>query len=359
MTEGNKTLPDYLRKSEQRLLCKIVALAALERGCFAKRQTLARMVSYSVHTVNSDISRLTRRGYVVVTTKGRGRDEASTIKITPSGLETASKIQAEYNHSPCSVHDGLIFLEQQQATPPTAVADPEPPKSVVSEEPPPSPVETPTSNTVEILLTAGIRETVAKKLAIKHPYKQVRAASRYISQYRGEKLNAPGMLVSALSENWKLPKWCFDSSEEKAQPKKLAPDAQSQQRVCHETDEMGKFIEERNLSPWHDVWEKALEKMDDTTNLACWVAPHNVNALRSWVYINNLDGNTVQLAAHADYMARSAKSMAAQIGVALGVENVAVRVGTGSSDAESVNGASDCFGGVIVVTERRTYQTGA
>jgi len=333
MTESPRNLPDYLRRSEQRLLCKIAALAALERGCFAKRETLARMIGYSVHTVNSDISRLARRGYVVVTTKGRGRDEAGTIKITPSGLETTNRIQAEYKHSPCSTHDGLMFLEQQQTTP-TAASTPKPPKPVVSVELPSSSIEEPASNIIEPLLTAGIRKNVAKKLAAQNTHNEVVAALRYVSQYRGEKLNAPGMLVSALSNGWRLPKWCYESVAEEKRLREMPSETRSHVGVCYESDWLEKFMEARSTSPWHDVWGCALDKMGSGEDLACWVAPLNVNTLRSWVYIDNLEESAVDLVAHAEYSARAAQSMAAQIGAALGVERVVVRVEAGVSGVE-------------------------
>jgi hypothetical protein len=98
---------------------------------------------------------------------------------------------------------------------------------------------------VEILTVAGVDPSTAVKLAQKHSTRRIQACAKYVRQSRGEKINQPGMLVSALSKGWKLPKWAFEGIAEEKRPRELPVEPLTQ------ADGGDRFVvkEQLNLQP--------------------------------------------------------------------------------------------------------------
>ena len=59
---------------------------------------------------------------------------------------------------------------------------------------------------IEVLQDAGVPAPIAQVLAHRHSEGRIQAAITYAKGYRGELLNKPGGVVSALQNGWKLPK---------------------------------------------------------------------------------------------------------------------------------------------------------
>ena len=60
------------------LLCK---LDRGPRGCFARRDTLAKWRGLSVSAINHQVAELKRRGYITLSRKGRKAGESSSIHV--------------------------------------------------------------------------------------------------------------------------------------------------------------------------------------------------------------------------------------------------------------------------------------
>ena len=98
-----------LTAAERELLLKLNGLDQGPRGCFAKRETLARMLECSVSRINHAVSDLKMRGYITVETEGRRRDEAAIIRVTLAGRMTAKGLQAVCKESSLYKEEYMSF----------------------------------------------------------------------------------------------------------------------------------------------------------------------------------------------------------------------------------------------------------
>ena len=216
MTEGTQKTGENLTAAEREVLLRVNDLDCSPRGCFARRETLARMLNCSVSRVEHALADLKRRGFVTVTTRGRRRDEAAAIRVTASGRKAAAYLQKVYKQSRSVSKDEYLapkITTSSQREPVPTAPEPEPfhEPPVVTKQPIHQPEEPNTVNpeAVEVLVGAGVAPGAARSLARQHGPRRIQAAVRYVQQSRSEILNAGGMVRAALEGRWRLPSWCW------------------------------------------------------------------------------------------------------------------------------------------------------
>ena len=210
--------PLQLRASQRKLLSLLGRLDN-RRGCFARRSTIAEMINYSIHTVNCDISKLKRSGFLSTDSSGQRRDSPSIIRLTPRGRAALIRMQPydSSNHSRSSKnfapeqlqgeykqsmsHDKDYHVQKsgtkQQRTYPE-VHEPHPKKHVVA-KPVLSEKEKRTYNRLHYL---GIGSKMSLKLAETFCSEDINRAENQAKRYRGKIWNYPGFIVSALNSGW-------------------------------------------------------------------------------------------------------------------------------------------------------------
>lgn len=159
-----------------------------------------------------------------------------------------------------------------------------------------STVLNPDNCALEALQDAGVAGLVAQVLATRHSIGRIQAAVNYAQSYRGELLNKPGYVVSALQNGWKLPKWCYrtesakiDIQELSAAPQVPSPSAGG---WLHPASDIPPGWEDwRRGSPHAELWEQvcdAIEGKIQPESFTAWIQP---------CYISGLSEGTVTLAA--------------------------------------------------------------
>ena len=187
--------------------------------------------------------------------------------------------------------DAVVTVELQKITEETPN---EPPETVPKQEEEIS-APNPLDRAIEVLQDAGVVAPVAQVLARQHSAGRIRAAVAYADGYRGELLNRPGYVVSALQDGWKLPKWCFrpvpaknEAQEGPSKPRPL-PDPASNIPLDWE--------DRRRESPYADLWDEVcgiIEGKVHPESFATWIQP---------CYISGVSEGTVTLAAPNRFIA--------------------------------------------------------
>ena len=205
-------------QASQRALLELLGRLDNTRGCFAKRDTLVQMFKangtpYSIHTVNINISKLKRAGFITSTTRGRRRDEPAIIRLTPRGKALLRAVQTEYKQS--GPHDrSTIYIKpvhnkvaREQAT----LSQPDSKKRVVSpsrnlkgeEKPKPTPRLTEAQRKkADQLTTAGVTQAKASEIVLIKSTRAIDKAFETLHSYRDEIWNPGGFLVQALEFEW-------------------------------------------------------------------------------------------------------------------------------------------------------------
>lgn len=154
----------------------------------------------------------------------------------------------------------------------------------------------PSEQTVQLLQETGIAAPVARVLAQRHPEKNIQAAVAYARGCRGELLNKPGYVVSALQNGWKLPGWCYkpERVENDAQ-KPLSPSQTPPLSVGGWLDPASDippdWDDRRRESPYDELWGRVCEAIKgkiQPESFATWIEP---------CFIEEISEGTVTLAA--------------------------------------------------------------
>jgi len=192
----------YLRASQQKLLDLLTRLDN-KRGCFAKRSTIAEMIEYSIHTVNSDISTLKRLGYLTTNAIGVRRDAPSIIRLTERGKFFAKKLQTEYKES--GTHDKEYHVQKsikKQQSRRASVHGKSQQSPVVKKTPTNDPLSTYQQRVANKLKALDIDTNKAMEKARTTTLEQVDGAIILAKNYRGNIFNYPGFILSALEKSW-------------------------------------------------------------------------------------------------------------------------------------------------------------
>ena len=102
-----------LSAAERDVLQKLIALDQGPRGCFARRETLARLLGCSLSRINHAIADLKRRRYVTVSTRSRRRDEPGIVRVTLAGRMAAKGLQSVCKQSDRYKVYSLEFRKRQ------------------------------------------------------------------------------------------------------------------------------------------------------------------------------------------------------------------------------------------------------
>ncbi len=207
-----------MRASKRRLL-ELLSRLDNNRGCFARRATIAEMIKYSIHTVNCDISALKRSGFLTTESAGQRRDSPSIIRLTPRGRAvlrrilketlqhhpkssknfTHERLQGEYKQS--RVHDKEYHVQKTgtiQHSTHSSVHDQSKPGHVV-DKPQLTEEERKIYNR---LCHLGIDNKKAQKLSKNCAIEEINRAEKIAKRYRGEIWNYPGFIISAVKQGW-------------------------------------------------------------------------------------------------------------------------------------------------------------
>ena len=283
------------------------------RGCWASRETLARLTGLSLSTINHSIPVLAERGYLTVT---RRKDLPAVLRIYPEARHLSGLIAAKSNLQPVAKTHELHekHEENQDSTTgievvptlyppvlsPVVVSGGEPFDQV---EPPviPNPrfsEESEEMPTLALELTAaGVVRPVALALARKSPPTQIRAALRYVNSYRGEVLNPPGLLRHLLETASRLPKWAFEGIERKDEPPETPIEPRSQDTAPSGPGGTLERERRRAASPWRELWERVsgrLEARLPRQSYQTWIVP---------AFIDRIEAGTVALNAPTEFFA--------------------------------------------------------
>lgn len=190
------------------------------RGCWASRDLLARKVSLSLSAVDHSVARLKARGYL--RTQKRGPNPVMVF-VDPkarqaSGFSVPVGIRSDLHHGAGQLLPGAgqrsacTSLKQNHEQQQRPTADPDSAEGVVVG----GGVETCTGDTNPWpSLRPEVCQLASRLVHQGHPRAQVEAAVRYAEGKRGEVVNRPGLVRSAVEGTWDLPEWCF---REKAEP---------------------------------------------------------------------------------------------------------------------------------------------
>jgi len=222
-------------------------LAHLQRwdwgnGCWLTDRQLAREIGVSTRTVRNHTKALEEAGYLWVFEDREGMTVRLVVRPghvypAPKGLgKPFPKAGKKFSSPPIKDSKDFEITEETTCFPEAPVlgeAEPEAEAAVVvqaetDQTETPAPVKAPATAAVPplapatvpalsdaaltalaVLEEAGVARPAAVRLAMAYPVRQIRAATRYARQYRGEPLNAPGLVVCALKDGWTLPRWSY------------------------------------------------------------------------------------------------------------------------------------------------------
>ena len=81
-----------LTNQERFILCEIIQLSELKRGCFAHNEHFANMFDTTKKSVSNTISNLTKKGYISTKIKGGSRNNIREITIHNSRITPPQKV---------------------------------------------------------------------------------------------------------------------------------------------------------------------------------------------------------------------------------------------------------------------------
>ena len=145
---------------------------------------------------------------------------------------------------------------------------------------------------IETLQDIGIVAPVAQVLARRHSTGRIQAAVTYATGYRGDLLNKPGYVVSALQGGWKLPGWCF-KHETRLEAPKQPVESYSAPDMSIPPD----WEDRRRESPYEDLWNQVCDIIKakiQPQSFAMWIQP---------CYISVVSEGVITLAAPNGYIA--------------------------------------------------------
>lgn len=150
---------------------------------------------------------------------------------------------------------------------------------------------------VEELTGIGMVRSVAEDLVQKVPPAQIRAAIRYVSGYRGEVLNPPGLLRHLLETAAKLPRWCYP-----AEPRRTETpiEARSPEAPDFDPPSEGERDRRRAASPHAELWGRVsarLEGMMQRQSFKTWFVPAFIDRIEAGAVVLN-----VPSVFHADWI---------------------------------------------------------
>ena len=101
---GNAFKDPNLSDGATRTFALLCELDRGPRGCFARRETLARMRRLSVSAVNHHLGELRRAGYIIVDRAGRKQGDPGVIRVVPeardaSGMVASVNLQISANRT--------------------------------------------------------------------------------------------------------------------------------------------------------------------------------------------------------------------------------------------------------------------
>jgi hypothetical protein len=234
------------------------------RGCFAHRETLARLRRLSVSAINHQIAELKNRGYVTVTRKGQKLGESGIIRVSDiarnallallpndaslqksassnlqqdaslqksasSNLQSDASLQKSANslhvleyclNSTVTTTDSGEGTQRAEVKNDGAVVVSPDSVENLSEKPETNPNET----VIHDLVNAGVDETHARQLLGAYPEARCRAAMAYVRDKGQGVKNSGGYIRFLLETNASIPKRYFQQPEcKKPSVSQLAP----------------------------------------------------------------------------------------------------------------------------------------
>jgi len=137
------------------------------------------------------------------------------------------------------------------------------------------------------LTAVGVAHSVAKDLAQKVSPTKVRAALRYVSGYRGEVLNPPGLLRHLLETAARLPRWCYPAAP---RPPEMLIEARSPEGSDLDPASGVDREQRRAVSPHAALWARVsarLEGMMQRQSFQTWFVPAFIDRIESGVVVLN------------------------------------------------------------------------
>ena len=274
------------------------------RGCFARRETLAKMRGVSVSAINHQIAELKQQGYIQVTTKGRQPGEPGIIRVSDAarnaltaclqnpaslqdsankGLQQDASLQDSANnpiiikevHECCfkdletTTDSGVQDNSAEDKPVENAVVFPESVKPV-SENPHPEPQ---TQAVVTALVSAGVDPAQARQLAQEHPRVRCLAAVSYV-QNKGKGVQNPGGYIRYLLDTHaQIPQRYFQTPEPSSKPRKspgISIPEPAQIKSDPERDRRRASAPHRDL--WNGIAESLRKKIQPVSH-ETWIAP--------------------------------------------------------------------------------------
>ena len=320
-------------------------------GCFVGEDRLALELHKSVRTIRRNLRELEDQKAATVVHRGQGHTAIIyTCRPPVSGQERTDMSGLYYNDEvdECEVeketrtsYQQIPVLMQPEPKPENAVVTE--PITIITEQPiaenleaealsaPSIPAKPPDAVTAA-LTDAGVKTQAAEVLTSTFPAGRIQAAVTYAQGYRGELVSKPGYIIAALKNDWKLPKWCYQSKVPNNRDTQSAVDGRSQSGPSSDPrteSPISAFEQAKQSNPYDEVWKRILDHMRHPDNLDSWIQPLTVSALADSVYIAGIEGQIVHLIASSDYQAETARKVATEIQKALqtaglDVENVSV-----------------------------------
>jgi hypothetical protein len=295
-------------------------------GCWFTDNQLARELDMSVRSVRNHTKALEDAGHLWVfedregmtvrlvvragraypKPKGLGaptmRKKSSTPSCARKDFIFYNKIDFEVHETTNNLPDPVLEELVDQETVDTVVTEkpqnlieetlnelPETNPEVVEE----IPVLESLSPIVEILQDVGVAVPMAQTLACKHSVGRIEAAVTYAKGYRGELLNKPGYVVSALQNGWKLPKWCYKPE----MPQTIQEPPSEARSMPDPTIVPLDWESRRQKSPYADLWSQVctvIQSKIQPQSFETWIQP---------CYISEISEDTVMLAAPNKFVA--------------------------------------------------------
>ena len=323
-----------------KVLFAIIAGFDRGRGCWAARQTLARLSGASLSSVNHWIAALSGRGYLSVERQERrpailrAHPDARRLSGLLQSPARADLQQAANINSSCtafkkqeettnSYQEGTYPVAPETDGGPVVVS--EKPKNIFSK---PESVRSEAtrnqeetrmgvravvetemgvtvvekagkpSHAVAELVEAGVHVRAAKALARTYPARKVSAAIRYVHGSRSAVLNPPGYIRFILEAGMRIPRWCFQDTPPASRAQEMPAAPRSVPHPAPDPVPASDRKAHRKASRYAPVWDAAQETIRQQImpeSFDRWIAPLSIaDASEEQVILSAPDPDTAE-----------------------------------------------------------------